>query len=59
MLKNHGWAGTESIFNYIAIRTGSIELDVCDHSREDGAISHDEGKRVATALSAFFLKGKP
>ncbi|XP_054085766.1 uncharacterized protein LOC128921643 [Zeugodacus cucurbitae] len=43
-------------FSEIAKLAGSIELGVCDRNREDGAISHDEWKRVAAAISAVFMR---
>ncbi|XP_036228689.2 uncharacterized protein [Bactrocera oleae] len=48
--------GAAPMFSEIAKLASSIELGVYDSSRGDGAISHEEWKRVAAAISAVFMK---
>ncbi|XP_050332281.1 uncharacterized protein LOC126760579 [Bactrocera neohumeralis] len=48
--------GPAPTFNENAKLFGPIELGVFDRSREDGAISREEWKRVAAAISAVFMK---
>ncbi|XP_049316539.1 uncharacterized protein LOC125779308 [Bactrocera dorsalis] len=48
--------GKAPTFSEIAKGAGAIVLGVLDRSREDGAISHDEWKRVAAAISSVFLR---
>ncbi|XP_069964810.1 uncharacterized protein [Bactrocera oleae] len=48
--------GPAPMFREIAKLASSVELGVYDRSRGDGAISHDEWKRVAAAISAVFMK---
>ncbi|XP_049316978.1 uncharacterized protein LOC125779749 [Bactrocera dorsalis] len=48
--------GAAPTFSEIAKSAGARVLGVLDRSREDGAISHEEWKRVAGAISSVFLK---
>nr|AMS38349.1 hypothetical protein [Bactrocera tryoni] len=48
--------GKAPTFSEIAKGAGARVLGVLDRSREDGAISHEEWKRVAAAISSVFLK---
>ncbi|XP_050324420.1 uncharacterized protein LOC126755717 [Bactrocera neohumeralis] len=48
--------GAAPTFSEIAKGAGARVLGVLDRSREDGAISHEEWKRVAAAISSVFLK---
>ncbi|XP_053969200.1 uncharacterized protein LOC128870573 [Anastrepha ludens] len=48
--------GPPKSFSEVAKQAGSITLGVVDNSREDGAISRDEWKIVASAISAVFMK---
>ncbi|XP_069968546.1 putative 115 kDa protein in type-1 retrotransposable element R1DM [Bactrocera oleae] len=48
--------GPAPLFSEIARLASSVELGVYDRSRGDGAISHDEWKRGAAAISAVFMK---
>ncbi|XP_050338279.1 uncharacterized protein LOC126764663 [Bactrocera neohumeralis] len=48
--------GKAPTFSEIAKGAGARILGVLDRSREDGAISHDEWKRVAAAISSVFLR---
>ncbi|XP_049311957.1 uncharacterized protein LOC105223243 [Bactrocera dorsalis] len=48
--------GPVHTINDNAKHIGPIELGVFDRSREDGAISREEWKRVAAAISAVFMK---
>ncbi|XP_053968676.1 uncharacterized protein LOC128870100 [Anastrepha ludens] len=47
--------GPPKSFSEVAKQAGSITLGVVDNSREDGAISRDEWKVVASAISAVFM----
>ncbi|XP_039969154.1 uncharacterized protein LOC120781073 [Bactrocera tryoni] len=48
--------GASPTFSEIAKGAGAKLPGVVDRSREDGAISHEEWKRVAAAISSVFLK---
>ncbi|XP_050338293.1 uncharacterized protein LOC126764685 [Bactrocera neohumeralis] len=48
--------GAAPTFSEIAKGAGARVLGVLDRSREDGAISHEEWKRVTAAISSVFLK---
>ncbi|XP_049315841.1 uncharacterized protein LOC125779245 [Bactrocera dorsalis] len=48
--------GAAPTFSEIARGAGARLLGVLDRSRKDGAISHEEWKRVAAAISSVFLK---
>ncbi|XP_054729581.1 uncharacterized protein LOC129238546, partial [Anastrepha obliqua] len=48
--------GPPKSFSEVAKQASSIILGVMDSGREDGAISREEWKRVASAISAVFMK---